>query len=110
MLAHTFWIIYLGILGTSAIGLLLKGKYKTIRTKLDFVISIITWIGLFGFVADKQILTPMTWKIVFIVGLLWDVLFTTIFYDYEEELPFVARIFGLTLLIPLYYGIYQYAF
>ena len=69
MFGNIFWIIYLGLLGTAAIGFLIKGKYKTVLSKIDFIISIITWIA--GYLVTLQthpILTPIIWKIVFLCG------------------------------------------
>jgi hypothetical protein len=117
---NIFWIIYLGLLGTAAIGYLIKGKYKGVLAKIDFIISIITWIGLFGFVTNTKMLSLIIWKIVFVGGLLWDViygLFLSDFYKNEadEDIPVLAKkiIAGVILIItvgPLYYGLYRYAF
>ena len=116
---HFFWTVYLGILGTVAIAFLIKGL-RTPSSKVDFVVSVITWIGLFGFVTNTSIFTPLVWKIVFVGGLLWDVLFSYIgkHEDGEEALEGISErtksiITGITLFItigPLYYGLYQYAF
>ncbi|WP_050184158.1 hypothetical protein [Domibacillus robiginosus] len=117
---QAFWTIYLGILGVSAIGFLVGRKYKTIPAKLDFVISIITWIGLFGYVTDNQILTPLVWKFIFVVALLWDVIFSfnTKYYNGDKTLNDMPQplksIFIVGALIvtvgPLYYGLFHYAF
>lgn len=110
------WTIYLGILGAFAIGYLIKGGYKTFSAKLDFVISIFTWMGLFGYVTGNELLTPLVWKIVFVGGLAWDLLYgLKKFNEDANEIPKAARpaVFGLTVLImigPLYYGLFQYAF
>lgn len=116
---HIFWTIYLGILGTVAIAFLLKGL-RTPSLIVDFIISVITWIGLFGFVTNTAILTPLIWKFVFVGGLLWDVLFSYIgkHDDGEAAMEDISGreksiLIGVTLLItlgPLYYGLYQYAF
>jgi hypothetical protein len=118
MMIDIFWYGYLGLLAIAAIGMLITGGYRTTGTKLDFVISIITWLGLFGYVTSNQILTPLVWKFVFVFGLLWDVIFS--FKKFLEETkyddkPLSVRlaIIGITLLIllgPLYYGQFQYAF
>jgi hypothetical protein len=115
---YIFWLIYLGILGTTAIGFLIKGEYKTKAAKVDFVFSVITWIGLFGYVTNNQILTPLVWKCVFVIGLLWDIIFSFKYVNKEEayeEIPPSIRpiVIGITLIIfvgPLYYGLFQYAF
>lgn len=110
------WTTYLGILGAFAIGYLIKGGNKTFSAKLDFVISIFTWMGLFGYVTGNELLTPLVWKIVFVGGLAWDFLYGLKKFNEEaEEVPKAARpfVFGATVLIligPLYYGLYQYAF
>lgn len=116
-MAEIFWYIYLGILGTAAIGFLIKGD-KTIFGKLDFVISIITWLGLFGYVTDTPIFTPLVWKVVFVGGIIWDVAFSFIkSHDNHEleEMPKPVRylfVIGtiIILLGPLYYGLFKYAF
>lgn len=115
-----FWLIYLGLLGTVAIGFLIKGKYKTAIAKLDFVISIITWIGLFGYVTNTQILTPIVWKVVFFGGLIWDITFSLFLHDYygeeiDEEPPVLVKYMMIIIVLvifvgPLYYGLYRYAF
>lgn len=117
---NVFWIIYLGLLGTVAIGYLIKGKYKGILAKIDFIISIITWIGLWGFVTNTKVLSPIIWKIVFVGGLLWDVIYGMFLNDFykdeaDEDIPVLAKkiIAGVILIItvgPLYYGLYRYAF
>ncbi|WP_137790884.1 hypothetical protein [Bacillus sp. E(2018)] len=115
-MANILWTIYLGILGTLAIGYFIKGGYKTHSAKLDFVISIITWIGLFGYVTSNELFTPLLWKVVFIGGLVWDLAYgLKKFNEDANEIPRSARpaVFGITALImigPLYYGLFQYAF
>lgn len=110
------WTIYLGVLGAFAIGYFFKGGYKTNSAKLDFVISIITWIGLFGYVTSNDFLNPLVWKIVFIGGLIWDFMYGLKKFNEEaNEIPKAAQpvVFGLTALImigPLYYGLFKYAF
>lgn len=119
-MTHVLWIIYLSILGLTSIGFLVRGGYQTPAAKVDFVISLITWIGLFGYVTDTHILTPLVWKIIFVGALLWDVMFSLNgrYYNGEvvfKELPRPLRnIFILITLIvtigPLYYGLFRYAF
>ncbi|MCA1065899.1 hypothetical protein QTG56_10930 [Rossellomorea sp. AcN35-11] len=118
MLVNMFWTIYLGILGTVAIGYLIKGKYKTFPAKLDFVISIITWIGLFGYVLNIQIIHTSFWQIVFFGALFWDLLYSFFLADFGEEFEDVSppvkyiiiAVIFVVLLGPLYVGLYQYAF
>ncbi|WP_426862532.1 hypothetical protein [Metabacillus sp. 113a] len=117
---HILWVIYLGILGTAAIGFLLKGGYKTNLFRLDFVISVITWIGLMGYVTDSNFFSPLLWKFVFFGGLLWDIIFSFKLKEINgeaiyEEIPKSARplVIGGSLVVflgPLYYGLFRYAF
>ncbi|MGY3189810.1 hypothetical protein [Lysinibacillus sp. RS5] len=113
-----FWLCYLGILAIASIGILIKDGYKTTFGVLDFVFSFVTWIGLFGYVTNNQILTPIVWKFVFIIGLLFDIVFgfkkfnEDINYD-GEPLYFKLAIFVITFIIfigPLYFGLFNYAF
>ncbi|CAM4123235.1 hypothetical protein [Mesobacillus thioparans] len=119
-MADFLWIIYLGFLGTTAIWFLIKGKYKNNITRFDFVVSIITWLGLFAYVTETEMLIPPVWKMVFIFGLLWDAVFTIFFAERfasdfgldedAEPMPLAAKLSGLITVAPLYYGIFQYAF
>ncbi|WP_342433399.1 hypothetical protein [Neobacillus sp. FSL H8-0543] len=112
------WFCYLGILAIASIGMLINGGNKTYLGKLDFVFSFITWIGLFGYVTDNQILTPLVWKIVFVCGLFWDVILS--FKKFNEETRYEAETQSIKLLIfviplifllgPLYFGLFNYAF
>jgi hypothetical protein len=120
MLATILWTGYLGLLGTVTIGYLIKRKFKTTLAKIDFVFSIITWIGLFGYVTNTQILTPNVWKIVFFGGLAWDFIYGMFLNDHygeeiREDVPkhimkIITAVMFVILLGPLYYGLYRYAF
>lgn len=112
-----FWLFYLGVLAIGTIGIIFKG-FKTSFEIFDFIFSVITWIGLFGYVTNNQILTPLLWKCVFVIGLLWDFVFG--FKKFNEEVihddgPQAIKIviFGLTSIFfvgPLYLGLFIYAF
>ena len=77
-MSDILWIAYLGILGAPAIGFLLKGKYKTTAMKVDFFVSCMTWTGLFGYVTSINVGPALLWKMVFFVGILWDLLFSSV--------------------------------
>ncbi|MGF6355020.1 hypothetical protein ABIE27_002934 [Paenibacillus sp. 4624] len=117
---NLLWTIYLGLLGTASLGYLLKGKYTTTLGKIDFVVSVITWIGLLGYVKHIQWLNPLTWKVITISGLLWEILFGMLLKDHQGEeilaeisirkrrlLMFVTLVLTLG---PLYYGLFRYSF
>ncbi|MFT8322281.1 MAG: hypothetical protein ABF649_15400 [Bacillus sp. (in: firmicutes)] len=113
------WMVYLGFLGIGVIGLLINGRYRTMLAKIDFCISVITWIGLFGYVTNNQFLTPFVWKFIFIGALLWHIFFSlnSKYYDGDrtlEEMPKAVRriifIMLLVIIAPLYYGLFRYAF
>jgi hypothetical protein len=114
------WFIYAALLGTTTIGFLLHSRKAAFPVKFDLAVSIVTWIGLFGFVTNNQILDPLVWKIVFFGALLWDVLFAfKLKSQFEAEEPEAATgaagtifmaVSTVILLGPLYYGLFQYAF
>jgi hypothetical protein len=112
------WYSYLVILAIAAIAILITSYKKTLGI-IDFLFSIITWIGLFGYVTNSQILTPLVWKFVFVIGLIWDVYFS--FKKFNEEVEgdndtpqsIKLAIIGVTLIFlvgPLYFGLFNYAF
>lgn len=117
-MSDILWIAYLGILGAPAIGFLLKGKYKTTAMKVDFCVSCMTWTGLFGYVTSINVGPALLWKMVFFVGILWDLLFV-IFIDQSDEaiegmsenmVKATTVVFSICMLLPLYYGLFRYAF
>ncbi|MDT3766277.1 hypothetical protein [Priestia filamentosa] len=69
-MVEIFWYVYLGLLGTAAIGILIKGE-KTLFYIVDFIISIFTWLGLFGYVIHTIMFTPLVWQFIFIGGLIY---------------------------------------
>lgn len=117
---HVLWTIYLGLLGTASLSYFLKGMYESKLSKIDFVVSVITWIGLLGYVTETAILNPAVWKFITMAALLWDLLFAMLLKDYEGKeilggLPIMMRrvLMLITLVIgigPLYYGLFRYAF
>ncbi|MFK3960191.1 hypothetical protein [Guptibacillus hwajinpoensis] len=117
-MSDILWILYLGVLGAPAIGFLLKGKYKTASMKIDFLVSATTWTGLFGYVTEISIGPAVIWKFVFFLGLLWDLLFVLYFDQSDEAIEGMSEksvkmttvIFSIIMLIPLYYGLFRYAF
>jgi hypothetical protein len=117
---QTLWFIYAALLGTATIGFLIHSRHADFPVKFDLAVSIVTWIGLFGFVTNNQILDPLVWKIVFFGALLWDVLFSfKLKSQFEKEEPeaasgaigtFFMAVSTVILLGPLYYGLFHYAF
>ncbi|MDN7245276.1 hypothetical protein QWY16_18085 [Planococcus shenhongbingii] len=117
---QTLWFIYAALLGTTTIGFLIHSRHADFPIKFDLAVSIVTWIGLFGFVTNNQILDPLVWKIVFFGALLWDILFAfKLKNKFEAQEPEAATgvagtlfmaISTIILLGPLYYGLFQYAF
>ncbi|MEI5909033.1 hypothetical protein WAK64_18445 [Bacillus spongiae] len=105
----TLWTFYLALLGTASIAAFRREANKTSSLKFDFFLSIITWVGLFGYVTNIQMLNSTFWKLAFVIILVWDILFT-LFYPTDEEVPIWARSIGLIFLFPLYLGLYRYAF
>jgi hypothetical protein len=117
-MSDILWIVYLGLLGAPAIGFLLKGKYKTATMKVDFFVSCMTWTGLFGYVTSISIGPSLLWKIVFCVGIIWDLLFVIFIDKSDEAIEGVSEKtmkattigFSILMLLPLYYGLFRYAF
>ncbi|TCN20425.1 hypothetical protein [Mesobacillus foraminis] len=119
-MADFLWTIYLGLLATASLAFLIKGKYKTKLSKIDFVVSIIPWIGLFGYVTETAILNPAAWKIIGVAAFVWDLTFTMLLKGYEgeeilDEMPVLARRIWMlatfaVMVGPLYYGLFRYAF
>lgn len=114
-----FWFIYAAILGTATVGFIIHSGPLRFPVKFDLAVSVVTWIGLFGFVTGNQIFEPIVWKFVFFGGLLWDIVFAfKLKQQFEGEREEVAGPLGtfflavstIILLGPLYYGLFQYAF
>ncbi|MED0885149.1 hypothetical protein P4T51_19475 [Bacillus mycoides] len=107
------WKVYLVIIAILTITSLVRGMFQTLIQKFDFVVTIITWIGLFGFVFDVEIVTPLVWKYIFLFSVIWTLSAVFVLRLYEEKddpLPFIFKLIGIIPTLPLYYGLYQYAF
>jgi len=82
---------------------------------VSIIISIISTVGLYGFVNNKQFFSKSFWKIVFLVTVI-EIIATTIYGVLEDavELGVEGMIFvtGFTLFIlyPLILGLYRYGF
>ena len=109
-----FWYIYAAILGTSTIAFIIHGGRKEPAVNIDIAVSILTWVGLFGFITQTQILSSGFWKAVFFGAILWDIIFSLMLKRHFDESEgggtVAAMIFGFVLLAPLYYALFQYAF
>ncbi|GKU84010.1 hypothetical protein [Niallia sp. NCCP-28] len=110
-----FWYCYLGFLAVCAIEILITSYQKPFIKKLDFVLSVITWIGLFGYVTNTEIFIPLVWKSVFVIGLRWEILSVIKNFNNErkndDEISLLIIGFTFIFLIgPLYFGLFNYAF
>ena len=109
-----FWHLYAALLGTSTIGFLIHGGQKPFMVKIDLFVSIVTWMGLFGYVTNNDFLMPLVWKLVFFGALLWDIVFSLTMRRHfaASQAPGTAGTVILTvvLLAPLYYALFHYAF
>ncbi|WP_034671797.1 hypothetical protein [Ectobacillus panaciterrae] len=110
MIVKVLWFLYVGFVIISAIGSIMNGRFKTIRQKLDLFVSVVVLTGVIGYIMGIELLASVIWKAIFVFGLIWDLLFTIVWYDYEKELPLPARAIGLIVIVPMYYALFQYAF
>jgi hypothetical protein len=75
---------------------------------LDFLISIMASVGLFCFAYKKRCLNSNFWKIYICVFILWDLPFNIFIEHFYTSV--LGCILYASLNIPLYIGLYLYAF
>ena len=86
-----------------------KGLYSIYT--LDFLISIMSLVGLFCFAFKKKWLQVSFWKVYFFVYIVWDFSFNLLIAPrIEANYSIVDSLIGLVIIIPLYIGLYLYAF
>ncbi|EGQ20297.1 hypothetical protein HMPREF9372_3554 [Sporosarcina newyorkensis 2681] len=107
-----FWIMLVLLIAS----MFLENEYGLVGTVLEIVsmiISIISTVGFYGYVYEKQFFPHFFWKVIFIIALI-DVIVTAIYYGFKEtsalgELIFVT-IFTFIVMYPLLLGLYRYGF
>lgn len=104
------WIIYIGIIGTNTFISVWNGGYKTILAKLDLTFSLVSLIGLVGYVVGYDILNQEFWKTFFVLWILWEVSYTLVVFRRVEKAPAINIIVIYIMLSPVYYGVFKYAF
>ena len=81
---------------------------------MDTVISIISTIGLFGYVYNKQLLSKSFWKFIFIITVIEVLAYTMLDVLNDPELGVGGMIFVtafiLIIMYPFFLGLYRYGF
>ncbi|MGE7603645.1 hypothetical protein ACQKL5_14320 [Peribacillus sp. NPDC097675] len=105
-----FWII----VGIEVASMFVETVHGPVIEITDTIISVISTIGLFGYVYKKQLLTKLFWKVVFIITVIEE--FSYIMWDVLNDpelglggLIFVTT-FTLTIIYPFFLGLYRYGF
>jgi hypothetical protein len=78
---------------------------------VDLMITTISIPGLYCFVFEKRWLKAIFWKSYFVLIIIWDVLLNFFIEpNMKADYSLIDTSFGLVIAIPLYVGIYCYAF
>lgn len=107
---HILWVIYLGIVGTNTIFSILRGEYKTRLAKIDLLFTIVSFIGLFGFITNHIIFTLSFWKVFFVFLIIWEIWYSFIYFRREQGISVMTVPFILLLSLPVYIAVYSIAF
>ncbi|MFE4898700.1 hypothetical protein [Peribacillus butanolivorans] len=105
-----FWLI----IAISIASMFVEAVHGPVIETTDTVISIISTIGLFGYVYNKQLLSKSFWKFVFIITIIEVLAYTMLDVLNDSELGVGGMIFvtAFTLIImyPFFLGLYRYGF
>ncbi|MFJ7365673.1 hypothetical protein ACIQWQ_16375 [Peribacillus frigoritolerans] len=105
-----FWLI----IAISIASMFVESVHGPVIETTDTVISIISTIGLFGYVYNKQLLSKSFWKFVFIITVIEVLTYTMLDVLNDPELGVGGMIFvtAFTLIImyPFFLGLYRYGF
>lgn len=104
-----FWIFSVGWL-LSSVFELTRGRVL-IWGVLDLGISALGILGLFGYLYQKHFFSQIFWKFYLPVVILWDIVGITVVQPAMVKQEFnLISLFGFVFVLPLYYGLYRYAF
>ncbi|WP_458352728.1 hypothetical protein [Peribacillus frigoritolerans] len=105
-----FWLI----IAISIASMFVESVHGPVIETTDTVISIISTIGLFGYVYNKQLLSKSFWKFAFIITVIEVLTYTMLDVLNDPELGVGGMIFvtAFTLIImyPFFLGLYRYGF
>ncbi len=87
-----------------------KIGFRNIFNFIDLIISSISWLGLFCFAYQLKLFTPIFWKDVLLAIVIWDIYYNIWVLPKSEEFNKAELVASLIMLLPLYYGLYLYAF
>ena len=108
-----FWVLV--ILLIPSILLARESNTFYIYLIIDFTVSIVSLIGLYGYVFQKHIFRPITWKIWLFIFVCWEVFYfyltmMTVNIENPVGIYIVSCIMFLTLMLPLFIAIYLYGY
>ena len=108
-----FWVALIADLSLATFAFAFPEIYDTTEiTYIDFMVSAVAMIGMFGFSYRKRIARRSFWKAQFPIILSWDLYAAggdwTVWDSFSEFSPTIA--IYLTLGLPLYIALYRYAF
>lgn len=105
-----FWITLLNFFTYLCLG------FSRFWEIVDFIIFAVALIGLFAFIWEKIIFPRLFWKINFFTHILWN-MFYLYFLPFPEQIKEITEASQFTIsttsviyYIPLFYGLYFYAF
>jgi uncharacterized membrane protein len=105
-----FWIILLYWVIAFLFGAVIeKGA---INEYINLVITIVMFIGVFGFLYKKRVFKPLFWKIVLVSLIIWDIYYTFIFPIFlsSQVYTVIELIINYLTQIPFYICVYLYSF
>ncbi|MGE7608976.1 hypothetical protein ACQKML_20425 [Peribacillus frigoritolerans] len=105
-----FWLI----IAISIASMFVESVHGPVIETTDTVISIISTIGLFGYVYNKQLLSKSFWKFVFIITVIEVLTYTMLDVLNDPELGvggmIFVTVFTLIIMFPFFLGLYRYGF
>jgi len=104
------WKIYLWVMVILLVITYIKLGLKSVYNVVDLLISSIAWLGFFCFVYDIELFTPTFWKDVFFALIAWDIFYNIWILHKKVKVTKFELAASFIMLLPLYYGLYSYAF
>jgi hypothetical protein len=115
-----FWKLYSGLLAAMflvgvAVEIIRFGGVLRLLDVAGWIVQVVSITGLFGFVWRQQILSRPFWQIFVPVSLAWMVLYRLVLYNPRIFFGSIATqkpelILGGIFFVPLYVGLFRYAF
>jgi hypothetical protein len=120
MKPHKGWRIYFFVVVALMMASLLmelfgQDEYRLALDTVDYLISVIGIVGLFGYAFSRKYFSQGFWKAYVLIGVVWEIFIVAHDFEIDPEfgglwLPVLTSVFYVLLFGPVYVAVWRYGF